>query len=958
MTPFLRRIAQTFYSEYGNDLYRHTFVFPNKRAGVFFRKYLSEIAGKPLFSPRMITVQELFETLSEYRLADRTELLGLLYAQFRRLSKSEESFDDFLYWGDMLLNDFSDVDKHMVDAGQLFRNVTNLKSMEDDKSYLTEEQVGAIREFWQNFGEHAGNETKMEFLQIWEILFDLYVQFGRSLAEKGYAYEGMLFREVAQRAENGDELPLPGGKIIFVGLNAFTKSEIVLAEHLKNRGIADFYWDYASPLVRDEKNRASLWVKENLTRFPSGYELLPDEEPSQKPRMELISVPSAVGETKVVNRLLVELMRQNDISAPDMGLNTAIVLPDENLLIPTLYSIPSEINRINVTMGYPLQLSSVAGLVDTVAKLQRNVRDADKGGLFYHRFVISILGHPLVKTVAQEESERLIHYIKKHNRVMLTREELSENAFLQLIFTPITVWEQVPDYLRNILSEIYRELLVASQKESLGEKGGNVYTLEKEFIVQYYKSINRLQDTLSGVENVSGDTFFRLLKGIVSGVSVSFTGEPLSGLQVMGVLETRALDFDNLIILSMNEGVFPLRKTTNSFIPYTLRKGFGLPTYEYQDSVYAYHFYRLISRAKRIFMLYDARAQETQTGEVSRYFYQLKYLYSRYFDISEKVIGNDVASAEALPVSVAKEGAVLAKLNRFLAGGDRYLSASSVKDYINCPLQFYFSAVENLREEDEVQEIIQSDVVGTIFHYLMESLYSRYRGGVVTPDTLRELIEAEGYQTDLLETAFAKFYFKSPSQKQKLEGHHYLISEIIRDFVKQTLETDKQFAPFRYIESEHNFSVQYKASDTLSVNFKGKIDRIDKVGDVYRIVDYKSGGGNTDFSDFAELFDASKKERPYQILQVLIYSLFYRQENPCKRLLPAIYYLRKIFDAGNSPEVTFQKREIEDISGFLDQFTPYFDALLAEIFNPETPFSQTPYEHNCTYCDFRQICNR
>ena len=958
MMPFLQQVAELFYREYGAQIYRLTFVFPSRRAGVFFQKYLSQIAGKPIFSPRMVTVQELFESLSDLRLADRTELLTILYAQFKLLSNSEDPFDSFLYWGDMLLNDFSDVDKHIVDARQLFGNVTNLKSMEDDKSYLSQDQLDAIREFWQNFGEYAGNDTKMGFLQMWEILFDLYGSFKQSLLERGYAYDGMLFREVVQRAREGAELRLPEGKIIFVGLNALTKTEVALMEYLNNKHLADFYWDYASPLVQDPKNRASWWVKENLARFPSQHTLPLNEESLQTQQIELISVPSAVGQAKMVSRLLLDLMSQNSISASDMGLNTAIVLPDENLLLPTLYSIPAEIDRINVTMGYSLRNSSVAGLIDTIAKLQQHLRNTPRGEAFYYQFVISILSHPLVKMSVEDESERIINYIRKHNRMVLIREELSDNRFLQAIFTPVGNWKDIPNYLRTILSDIYKQLLTETQEDTVSENDKNGYDLEKEFIVQYYKLINRLQDALREAEIESIDTFFRLLKRMVNGVSVAFAGEPLSGLQVMGVLETRALDFDNLIILSMNEGVFPPKNSTNSFIPFTLRKGFELPACEYQDSIYAYHFYRLISRAKRIFMLYDARAQEMQTGEVSRYFYQIKYLYGRYFNISEKESGNDVASLEVLPVSVPKSEDLQTKLKRFLAGGDRYLSASSIKDYINCPLQFYFSVVENLRGQDEVQEIIQSDVVGTIFHYLMENIYNRYRNKVVLPDTLREIIQAEDYQTDLLETAFAKFYFKSPSQKQKLEGHHFLISEVIRDFVKQTLELDKRFAPFQYIESEYTFAEPYRVNDSLTVNFKGKIDRIDRVGDLYRIIDYKTGTGKTDFSDFAELFDSAKRERPYQILQVLIYALFYRQKHPDRALSLGIYYLKKMFDASNSPEITFQKKEIEHLVQLLDEFTPYFQAVLSEIFNPEIPFSQTPHEKNCLYCDFKQICNR
>ena len=954
MTPFLHRIAEVFYSHFGNELYKHTFVFPNRRAGVFFQKYLAEIAGKPIFSPQIITIQELFESLSDYQTADKIEILVMLYERYIDISKSDELFDDFLYWGEMLLNDFNDVDKHLVDAKQLFRNIHNLKSMDDNMSYLTEEQVKAIQRFWESFTPYEDNETKREFLETWQILFELYIAFREVLHQKGYAYEGMLFREVAERAKQKENIGLPFSDIVFVGLNALTPAEIELMKYLKNRGVADFYWDYDSLLVRDKKNRASFWIQENLLRFPSKLELKSEIPDTEKPQINLIGIPSGVGQAKIVNQLLTQLLNDKNISEPNAGLNTAIVLPDENLLLPVLYSIPQEIEKINVTMGYSLQHSSVASLVESIASLHHNVRNIDGETAFYFRFVLSILNHPLVTMTAQTETDTLKAYIQKYNRVVLTVSELDTHPFLKLIFSPVLNWEQIGEYLQLILSEIYKRLTSEKQSDEKSVNDTRSIDLEREFIVQYYKSITRLQETLTSAQNMSIDTYFRLLKRLAQSISVSFSGEPLSGLQVMGVLETRVLDFENLIILSMNEGVFPLKNPTNSFIPYTLRKGFELPTYEHQDSTYAYHFYRMISRAKRVFMLYDTRAEEMQTGEVSRYFYQLKYLYSNHFNILESVVSYDVSAPEIQPVLVQKTPEVMHKLQKFRACGDAYLSASLINNYINCPLQFYFSAVEGLSEEKEVQESVESDVFGTIYHAIMQQIYDRYKNKPVLPDTLNTIAQNDKYLTDLIEQAFAEHYFKQKDKRRALTGHHYLIGEILRDYVKQTLKFDTQFSPFEYVDSEHVFRSVHPVSGDLSVNMKGSIDRIDKLTNGLRIIDYKSGKGNLNFMSIEQLFDSSKNNRPYQILQVFIYALFYNKTLPVS---PAIYYLRNIFTEHN-PTITFAGEPITDISIYLTEFTAKLNDFLQEIFDKNIPFTQTKNEKNCEWCAFKDVCRR
>ena len=957
MTPFLSQVAQLFYSKYGSKLHEHTFVFPNRRAAMFFRKYLAEITSKPLFSPEVLTIQELFATLSTYRQADRIEMLVALYKHFKRISGSDESFDDFIFWGEMLLNDFDEVDKYLVDAEQLFVNVHDFRLLDDDLTHLDENQIEAMRRFWDNFMPVEGNNTKEKFHETWKILLDLYTSLRDELHNKNIAYEGMIFREVAEKALKDDFEFANDKSFIFVGFNLLSPSETTLFNYLKQKGFADFYWDYDSPLVHDDNNRASFKVKDNLRQFPSKHKLEITED-NIKSKIELIGVPSGVGQAKHISNIITDLINKGEIENPNEAINTAIVLPDENLLVPVLYSIPKEIGKINVTMGYSLSHSSIAGLVEHISLLQQNQRKWNNEVAFYHRYVKAILNHPLIILSAKQKADELKEHILKYNRVVVPVSEITEDPLLKLIFTPITEWSEISSYLHIILSYLYNTLTeIKHSDDDLKENSINHSDLEREFIVQYYKTITSLGDRLNGVDVMSVDTYFRLLRKLARGISVPFSGEPLSGLQIMGVLETRTLDFDNLIILSMNEGVFPIKKATNSFIPFTLRKGFALPTYEFQDSTYAYHFYRMISRAKNIYMLYDTRTEGMQTGEVSRYFYQLKYLYNSLFDISEKVVTYDVSAPSITPVSVEKTPEVMKLLNQFRAGGDKSLSASHINNYIDCPLKFYFTALENLSEESDVQESVEADVFGTIFHRLMEVIYKRFYNIDVTPNALTAIINNDAYLNEVLETAFSKYYFKDEGNPRKLQGQYYLIGEILKSYVKQIFKVDIKSTPFRYIGSEYRFNTTYKVNEQLAVNFKGSIDRIDNIGDSVRIIDYKTGTGETKFKDIQHLFDSTKDKRPYQILQVFVYGLFYLMQNPDTKLSPAVYYLRSIFNDFD-PKITMDKVPVIDLNSCLPEFKDKFDEVVKEIFNPSVPFTQTQNNKNCQWCSFKDLCNK
>ncbi|NDV69586.1 PD-(D/E)XK nuclease family protein [Dysgonomonas sp. 25] len=963
MIPFLRNVAQVYYHKYGQAVSRFAFVFPNRRAGIFFQKYLAEIAGKPLFSPQIFTIADLFEQLSDYHKADRIEMLFLLYDIYKEVSNSAETFDEFLYWGDMLLNDFDDVDKYLVDAKQLFRNIYDLKEIDADFDFLSPEQVEAIRRFWDNFLPIGDNDKKQDFLEMWEVLNELYTRLRKRLVDKGLAYEGMMFREIAEKAKRKEELPLPSERIIFIGLNGHSKSEEELLKYLQKKGIADFYWDYSSPLVRDKDNRASHFIDRNKMLFPSQLPLLPEEQTMDKPVIEAIGIPSAVGQAKYVHSIIRSLMEEQQISSPDKALNTAVILPDENLLLPTLYSIPQEIDKINVTMGYNLSNSSVAGLMEYIFEIQRNVRNAADGFGFYFRPVMSILNHRYIATLIGEEVKALKDSIIRFNKIIVPAGDLHIHPLLRLIFVPVESWEAIPDYLRNILAALQTALSTKRNDEDTNDETVRSLDIECEFIIEYYKTINRLDETFTTrVPQMTVETYFKLLKKLITGISIPFTGEPLSGLQIMGVLETRSLDFDNLIILSMNEGIFPMKRAANSFIPYNLRRGFELPTYEHQDSIFAYHFYRLINRAKRIYLLYDTRTEGLQSGEISRYFNQIKYLYPDSFDIHEKLAVYKVSASESLSISIRKTPYIMEQLSAFLEGGERSLSASAINTYLNCPLQFYFSVVEGMEEEDEISETIESSMFGTLFHTIMELIYNPLEGKMVTADLLHKMRKNDAELTQYIEQSFAENYFKTERVK-RLTGQNYLTGEVLRKYVKRVLLTDAKQTPFVYTKSEMRMNMSYLLPSGKPVMLKGFIDRVDAVKGHTRIIDYKTGKGELVFRSMDDLFDKEMKNRPKAVMQVFMYAHLYLIEHPDEILEPGIYYLRELFDDKFNPDVTYQpatgsKVHVTDFNQYRQDFKEHFENCLEEIFDPQIPFGQTPTGEACRWCLFTNICKR
>ena len=918
---FLESIAEIFARR--EDLRDICFVFPNRRSSAFFGRYLGLSAGRPVFLPRMVTIDSLFEELSGLHKADPIESLYILYNSYVEVRKNlkaddvPESFDEFVYWGDILLRDFDDIDKYLADADKLLLNIKQLKDLSIDYDFLSDDQKQAIAAFCENFNpddiKESPDDKKRLFNETWNILQPLYKAFRAKLESEGKAYPGMMYRRVAEFSDLGSKLREKFSEIVFVGLSALNECEKELLSAAQKEGIGDFYWDFYGEKVRDPENKSSLFVCENARKFPSRL-ALKDIEESKNQQIEVIKVPSSVGQTRVVKQILDDLEEDGSLEDP---VDTAIVLPDESLLFPMLGAIPPYIGKVNVTMGYSLGASSVESLFGCIERLHTDFRP---GRGFYHKDVVELLEHPLIKTLnLSEESGKLRDEIIGRNIVFVSPEKAGGRAeSFKILFREVSGVREIIDYQLNLINHI--------QSFQSG--------IDREFLWYYYKAIERIYGLPLDFDTMVPRTYYKLLHQCTSLLSIPFSGEPLSGLQIMGPLETRALDFKNVIMLSVSEGSFPSKSVSASFIPYNLRRGFGLPTYEYQDSIWAYHFYRSICRAERVFLIYDSRTEGMQSGEESRYIKQLKYHYD--LPVVEKTVSYNLDSSAVgqIQMSVEKDKSVL---------NIKHFSASSLNCYLDCPLKFHYQYVKQIKEQDEVAEELDAGLFGSVYHAVMEHLYNPYVGEDISSRLLKRL-RADGTAIDKLITeAFAK-----EAGITEIAGQNLILQQLIKRYVERTLEVDENISPFVLVGTEKDSSADIPLSGGRTAHLYGKIDRLDSNRQgIVRVVDYKTGSvkGKDDCSDVDKIFDAPSDKRPSVAFQLYLYALM-----EDKRHI-STYSLRSIFE--DIPDTKL----IDDEK--LDQFKVRLTALIEEILDLSRPF--TGREENdkvCEYCNFKRLCRR
>ena len=903
------------------------FIFPNKRAISFFRKYLAEECARNasvMIAPETITINDFFSRLSEMRTADRLTSLLTLYDCYKELNPAAEPLDEFMFWGGIILNDFAEVDKYRVAPGQLFQNIADYRHLQGDFDFLEPAQREAMEHFLGQFEKDG--EYKERFRRIWDILLPLYDSFREKMATSGMATEGGVYRQIADCLDSKPVADLLSKhfpetqKYVFVGLNALNECEKRVLRKMRDAHLAEFCWDFSSDEIKDPANRSSFFLTQNIAEFPQAF--TPDPDGLPRPVVNVVACPSSVGQAKILPSVLPE----------KADIRTAIVLPDEGLLVPVLNSIPEEIRDVNVTMGYPMKGSEFEALLNNIEALQLNLREKDGKILFYHKYVWGIFSNSLVRSSVGEAGAEIIRRIRSEARYFIDSASFAGDSLLECIFRPA---KDIPAYLKELILNLAHLLKQQEGKE-----------MELDFAMYSYKAVTRLQDL---GPDVQPRTWWKLIGQMTGRAAVPFKGEPLKGMQIMGPLETRALDFDNVIILSCNEGLFPRRAVSPSFIPAELRKGFGLPTYEYQDSVWAYYFYRLIQRAGNIWLIYDTRTELSRSGEESRYIRQLQMLYD--FDIRQYTL--EAPIRESVPeTAIQKTEEDIAAMH---APGFR-LSVSSVQHYLNCPAQFYYSKVKGLKAADEVSESLDAGMLGTVLHETMEELYTGME--TVSRKYLESLLKDEGRVRGIISRRI-----KKKLRTDEVQGRNLIFEEIITRYAMQILRTD--LGLLKDAGKEEFQVLGLELEKTLKIGnftFLGYIDRLDSFDSgTVRIVDYKTGKvteqdidvTDANAADVAEkLFGQDNKERPKIALQLYLYGEYLKGDALVagKEMQNCIYQTTDIFR--QKPKSIPRSPEFCRLAG------EGLEAVLKEMEDRSVPWKRTEDSKTCEWCDFKTICGR
>lgn len=959
MESFLKLVAADLYKHTEGNLAHTAVVFPNKRAGLFFNEYLAQESDSPIWSPAYVSISELFRSLSPWEVGDPVKLVCELYKIFRRETQSTETLDDFYFWGEMLISDFDDADKNRVDTDKLFSNLQDLRNIMDDYTFIDDEQEEAIRQFFQNFSIERRTALKERFISLWDVLGNIYKGFRESLASQNIAYEGMMYRHVI---EHLDVDKLPYEKYIFVGFNVLNKVEHTLFTQLKDVGKAVFYWDYDEFYMKENRqavtHEAGEFIRRNLRDFPSPLsgELFKN---LSKPK-EVHYIASSTENAQA--RYLPQWIR-NNLTTPEK--ETAVVLCNEALLQPVLHSLPAEVKHVNITMGFPLSQTPVYSFLIALLELHTHGFNF-KSGRYTFQSVVTLLKHPYTRQLTGQ-AELLEKELTRNNRFYPLPGELGKDEFLTRLFTPLS--GNLNLCIR--LSETLQQVASIYQANTSGTEDTDAFNqLYRESLFKAYTTINRFRTLIEEDElTVQSETFRRLLVKVLSATNIPFHGEPAIGMQVMGVLETRNLDFRHLVLLSVNEGQLPKSGGDSSFIPYNLRKAFGMTTIEHKIAVYAYYFYRLLQRAERITLMYNTSSDGLNRGEWSRF--MLQFLIEWPHPITRQFLEAGQSPQGTSPITVEKTPDVMRRMQSLFdvrANPKAKFSPSALNYYLDCPLKFYYRYVAGLSAPDEVSAEIDSATFGSIFHYAAEHIYKDLttHGKVINKEALETLLRNEVKLQDYVDTAFKKLFFNVPqNEKPEYNGVQLINSAVIARYLKQLLQNDLRYAPFTFIASEMEVDEPIDIQTPKGViksRIGGIIDRMDSKDGTLRIVDYKTGGDADTPPHVESLFIPDKKRSNY-VFQTFLYAAIMCRKQPTMKIAPALLYIHRAATETYSPVIQMgeprkPKEAVEDFSKYEKEYRERLQGLLEEIFNPEKSFTQTEIIEKCTYCDFKALCKR
>lgn len=971
MDSFLHYVAKYIFHHYGNDLAHVAVVFPNKRAALFLNEELRNIATRPIWSPAYVTISDLFRSYSPLTVADPITSVVELYNSYVSITGRAETLDHFFGWGQLLLADFDDIDKNMASADDVFRNLRDLHEM-DSISYLTQEQKALLKRFFSNFVDDD-SVLQQRFLYLWSNMKAIYDDFRTHLRSKSLAYEGMLYRDVAEK----QVIDLEYKHYVFVGFNVLQKVEQQLFRKIKEEGKADFFWDYDEYYLYNKE--AGTYIKQYLTPFPNALENHADDIYNRFADPKEINLVSASTDDIQCRYISTWLSENNRYKA---GNRTAIVLCNENLLQTAIHCIPKEMGdgdklKVNITTGFPLSLTPIASLVEQLLVLQTEGYAQRQQGYRLH-YVKSILRHPHIAYITPLAST-LMETLISHRVFYAGKADLCLDEGLALLFTHYGNELNIDKWNSTILEwlmEIVKLVAMRSQETAdnlFGESAFRMYTLLNKLHTMLIPDADS-SDALLHIDKI---TLLRLIHQLIGTTSVPFHGEPAIGIQLMGVLETRNLDFDHLLILSCNEGFMPKGVDDSSFLPHAIRKAFSLTTIDNKVAIYSYYFYSMIQRAKDVTIVYNSSTQGMSTGEMSRFMLQL--LVESKQNIHQWSLSTSQAPTTAAPQPIAKDESVMQRLNAFTE-----LSPTAINRYIRCQLAFYYCYIAGLKEPDETDDDdVDNRLFGNIFHRAAQLMYEQLlpQGIIGLKDIERAMKSNSTPIVDglgrahsisaIISQAFAEEFFKLPKGTQKhppLNGLQLINEHVLERYLLLLLENDKRLIPFQIMGQEEKVST-VRTIGERKITIGGRIDRLDRICqngvNRLRVVDYKTGSKQAGaIADIGAIFNADniRKSHTDYILQAMLYALITSgdaEHNPDKlKVSPNLLFIQHAKAKDYNPAIVINSEPVTDVEPYREDFHTGLTQVLTSIFSKDIPFAPTVNTDFCTTCPYKQLCGR
>lgn len=946
---FLAEVADYLMDNHATDLGACTVVFPNRRAGMFLKKHLSRRIDKPVWAPEILSLEDFLQSFSTIKKTDPLTLVFELYEAFRQHQPHAEGFEHFYFWGEMLLRDFEEVDHYLVNPTHLFHHIKSDRELMDAFPFLDEDQEKIIRSFWHQFFPTA-TRSQEQFVETWRILAPVYTSFKERLQKENTGYTAHIYRQLVDHVAS-QKLDW-AGPVIFAGFNALTPAEERLIKYFVSEHAAEMLWDLDAYYLDNPQQEAGAFLRKYRHDTVLG-KTFPKELPSRLTAEKAVSVTGValeMGQAKALSEKVAHLVEKEKVPLEEI----VIVLPQDYMLFPVLNVIPASVEKLNVTMGYPLKDTPLYGLLEAALEVQEHKQMSSDNGLsFYHKPSLDVLSHPYLYLKERKDYDEFIATVRKENRIRLFHDELEALGIpvVNAVFRELKAGETLAGYLGHVV-----ELLGSQTTERMG--------LEREYLYHFQQLLARLEQILAKqTTEVDLKTFKALFRKAARSVKMPFSGEPVEGLQVMGVLETRNLDFRHVFMVNMNEDIFPSSQRQGSFIPYGIRKAFALPTFETQDAIYAYLFYRLFHRAEHLSFYYNMYADFGMSGEVSRFLRQLEL--ESPLTIQKYKLSNSVHSREVRPITIQKTDDIIQTLlDSYGKGNWSKLSASALNNYFSCRLKFYFKYVLKLHSKDDLTDDLDARRFGNVMHHTIEYLYADVLKN--RPDRVvneNDFFNLTNSIDGAMEKAFRKEYGIKDGRRFALKDRHLVMGDIIRKYVAHVLEMDKRRAPFRIVsmEKEDNYlrilDVEVDGK-TYELQLYANIDRVDQKEGAVRVLDYKSGRDESEVKNLDLLFQRSK-DRNKAAFQTMYYAWLYASKHGTEQsIVPGLMNIQELFRPGFDERLTLNGEPIADARFYLPEFETRLRELLAEIFGMEQPFDQTEETKTCEYCDFRHICGR